>query len=92
MNNSTNIITIEKNIPIPAIRAQASRTKYKFLKTMEVGDSFVINGNTPDFRPIGVQAYVYKMNRTVCHGRKYSVRTLSGKGTRPTSIRVWRIK
>ena len=45
-----NVITIEKNIPIPEPRIAGGRKfLYGFLRSVEVGDSFVINGNTPGF-------------------------------------------
>ena len=86
----TNIITIEKNIPIPEIRITGSY-RYLFLNNMEVGDSFVINGNTPDFTPKGVRQHLYS-EHCKKHGKRYTVRTLSGHYNKPTAIRAWRVK
>ena len=43
----TNVITIEKDIPIPPIASKGEHGNYRFVNQMQVGDSFVINGNTP---------------------------------------------
>ena len=89
--NNTNIITIEKNIPIPALTwRHGSTIKYDFMNTMEVNDSFYINGNTPDFTPVSVRSYVYGLNSST--ERTYTVRTVEGLSDAPVAIRVWRVK
>ena len=86
-----NIITIEKNIPIPAIlHPRGCSEKYNFIQDMEVNDSFKINGVTPDFSPIGVRAHVYGLNTST--NRNYTIRTIKGVSANPEAIRVWRIK
>ena len=87
----TNVITIEKNIPIPA-RNYNSKSKYSFINSMEVGDSFKINGNTPNFKPKQVRQYMYNLNAKKSLGMKFTVWTISGIGKNPKTIRVWRIK
>ena len=88
--DKVNIITIEKNVPIPAIvSSRGNAEKYVFTDTMNIGDSFKINGNTPDFTTVGVRAHVYGLNAKGM--RKFTVRTLEGKSSNPTAIRVWRI-
>ena len=86
----TNVITIEKDVPIPELRYSSGKVKYKFLDNMKVGDSFVINGNTPDFTPKAVRQYLYSQ-----HSKKgttrYTIRTLSGPHGKPTAVRCWRI-
>ena len=93
----TNVITIEKNIPFPA----NYRGKYDFVEKMEIGDSFIINGNTPDFNPKTVKARIYAINnkqmaravnRPMFNPKQYTIRTLGGHYSKPTSIRVWRTK
>ena len=88
----TNVITIEKEVPIPELRYNNGKVKYKFLDNMEVGDSFIINGNTPDYRPKGVRQYLYGQHFKTGHKRRYTIRTLSGPNENPNSIRCWRIK
>lgn len=86
--SQTNVITIEPNIPLPAVIGRGDGTKYNFIDTMQINDSFVINGNTPDFSAISVRAHVYKLNSKT--ERNYTIRTLSGQSTNPIAIRVWR--
>ena len=86
--NNTNIITIEKNIPIPETSWGGSAIKYSFIESMEVTDSFSINGNTPDFTPISVKAHVYKLNSDT--DKKYTIRTIQGTSAEPVEIRIWR--
>ena len=89
--NELNIITIEKNIPIPAIvNGRGCAEKYNFIQTMEIDDSFKINGVTPDFSPVGVRAHVYGLNSTT--DRNYTIRTIEGLSSNPDAIRVWRGK
>lgn len=87
--NNTNVITIEKNIPVPAVITR-NRDKYMFLQNMVVGDSFVINGNTPDYSPESSRNYIYA-EHSKKHNRRYTIRTLSGQSDKPTAIRVWRV-
>ena len=88
--NTTNIITIEKNVPIPELIRTDNTAKYGFMRNLEITDSFYINGNTPDFVPVSVRAYVYGLNSKT--NRKYTIRTVEGPSKNPLSIRVWRIK
>ena len=90
MNNEINVITIEKDVPIPETRVGYNRLKYTFLKTMKVGDSFCINGNTPNYNPKAVRSHVYGRHSTKTQTR-YTVRTLRGGTDSPLAIRVWRI-
>ena len=90
--SNTNVITIEKNVPLPRVVTRHDTERYSFLNNMEVGDSFSINGNTPDFTPVGVRSYIYQQNAKRQHKLKYTVRTTRGKSSFPRAIRVWRIK
>ena len=91
MRGTTNIITIEKNIPIPELRVGCDSLKYMFLSNMEVGDSFCINGNTPDYSPKGVRSYIYgkHSNKDIT---RYTVRTIKGDSDNPRAIRIWRVQ
>ena len=85
-----NVITIEKNIPIPAILSvRGTAEKYIFGDAMEIGDSFKVNGNTPNFSPSTVRAHFYGLNSK--GERRFTIRTLEGHSQNPTAIRVWRI-
>ena len=83
-----NVITIESNIPIPESRWLGNSHKYDFVNSLEVSDSFHINGNTPDYNPVSVRAYVYKLNKNT--DRKYTIRTIQGPSKNPVEIRIWR--
>ena len=86
-----NIITIEKNIPIhDIISSRGCAEKYNFINSMEINDSFKINGVTPDFSPRGVRAHIYGLNSST--ERNYTIRTIEGHSSNPTAIRVWRTK
>ena len=89
MNNELNVITIEKDVPMPELRNGYNRRKYNFLKNMGVGDSFIINGNTPDYKPKAVRSHVYGRHSNKTQIR-YAVRTIKGNTDSPSSIRVWR--
>mgnify|MGYP003150908770 CR=1 FL=1 len=90
----TNVITIEKNIPIPSIvyPGRRSHGKYSFVYKMEVGDSFKINGNTPNFKPKKVRQFMYTLNCKKSLDMRFAVHTLAGHSKDPEAIRVWRIK
>lgn len=90
----TNVITIEKNIPIPPIvyPGRRSHGKYSFVYNMEVGDSFKINGNTPNFKAKEVRQYMYNLNSKKSLNMRFAVHTLDGASSNPKAIRVWRIK
>jgi|TARA_R110000824_G_scaffold24840_7_gene86978 hypothetical protein len=91
MKEHVNVITIEKNVPIPALTwTKGDSKKYLFVDTMEIEDSFKINGNTPDFSPTTVRSYIY--GRNTKGSKKFTIRTLKGNSSNPTSIRVWRTK
>ena len=85
---NTNVITIESNIPIPSYGVRGSAIKYNFIDSMQVSDSFYINGNTPDFSTVSVRSHVYGLNSTT--DRNYTIRTITGSSANPNSIRVWR--
>ena len=83
-----NVITIERNIPIPELIRRNRAEKYSFMNNLEVSDSFYINGNTPDYSPVSVRAYVYGLNAKT--DRTYTIRTVEGNSNTPVAIRVWR--
>tara|TARA_Y100001951_G_C11091389_1_gene156923 strand:+ start:235 stop:525 length:291 start_codon:yes stop_codon:yes gene_type:complete len=91
VRSNTNVITIEKNIPVPSMKVYGCVEKYSFLKSMDIGDSFSINGNTPDFTPAAVRSFIYGQNANKKTNR-YTIRTTAGRSGNPSSIRVWRVK
>ena len=91
MKEHVNVITIEKNVPIPALTwTKGDSKKYLFVDTMEIEDSFKINGNTPDFSPTTIRSHIY--GRNTKGSKRFTIRTLEGNSGNPTAIRVWRTK
>ena len=91
-----NVIKIEKNIPIPDSLWTGRESKYAFIRELDIGDSFVINGNTPDYSP--------KSAMNVSYGIAHSMRKKGGIGSNfrvacrvlkkmsgnVESVRIWR--
>ena len=96
-NTRPNVIKIEKNIPVPHWIVNRS-SKYGFLKTLEIGDSFLINGDTPDFHPksaaSGCYSYAMMLRKKGGLHRDYriSCRTLDGTFAQPKQVRIWRVQ
>jgi hypothetical protein len=96
---STNVIKIEKNIPMPSPSRHGYRrtSRLAFIKEIEVGDSFVINGHTPDITPKSAICSVYslatKLRRKGGQYRNFrmSIRILQGSSKSPRSVRIWRV-
>ena len=89
---TTNVITIERGIEMPSRRSYTCHKKYNFVEKMQIGDSFVINGTTPDFSPETTRKHMYIRNARRTSDVKYAVRTIKGSSQNPEAIRVWRIK
>lgn len=91
MENNVNVITIEKNVPIPALTwTKGDSKKYLFVHSMDIKDSFKINGCTPDYSPTTVRSHIYGLNTK--GSKRFTIRTLEGNSSNPTAIRVWRTK
>ena len=92
-----NVIQIEKHVPMPRQR-NTGRSKFQFLKRLEVGDSFVIGNDNPDLTPRGsissMYSYVHMLRKKGGMYRNFriAIRTLKGSFKQPTSVRVWRIQ
>tara|TARA_Y100000296_G_C5013540_1_gene176320 strand:- start:66 stop:365 length:300 start_codon:yes stop_codon:yes gene_type:complete len=93
------VIKIDKNIPIPEPRTYrgGKRSKFHFIKELAVGDSFEVNGNTPDLKPANVMTCCYNLASKfrklggLHKGFRVTCRTLEGTSLKPTKVRVWRI-
>ena len=92
-----NVIKIEKNIPVPHWTANR-RSRYSFLENLEVGESFLINGDTPDYTPKSAASscYTYAMILRKKGGlhRDYriSCRTIKVTFSNPKQVRIWRVQ
>ncbi len=71
---------IEKGIPIPAHNGDGTR-KYPF-SSMEVGDSFLLNGQNPT----SVSGAAISFGKAYNRNQKFSVRKT------PDGYRCWRVK
>jgi hypothetical protein len=96
-NARPNVIKIEKNIPVPKWIPNRN-SRYSFLKTLEVGDSFLINGDTPDYNPKSAASscysYALMLRRKGGLHRNYRIccRTLVGTFKNPRQVRIWRVQ
>ena len=88
-----NVIRIEKNVPMPTRNYFGRESRYGFIKDLEVGDSFIINGNTPDYTPKSAMSTVYSLAHSLRKKGsdfRVSCRILAGTNRNPSSVRIWR--
>ena len=98
-NNVPNVIKIRDNVPVPKPVKSHQLSKYGFISTLEVGQSFEINGNTPDYNAKSLAPAAYAVAsyvRKTTHLKKdkrfaVSCRTLEGTCKEPTVVGCWRI-
>ena len=94
--NTGEYIKIEKHIPVPEAR-NFGVSKYKFLESLEIGDSFIVDINTAGFSPkespAGCYNYAQKLREKGGKFRDFRVasRLLGGTTRRPKSVRIWRV-
>ena len=92
----SNVIHIRNNVPLPSPVMTRQLSKYGFISMLEVGQSFEINGDTPDYnaKSLAPAAYaVAKHIRENTRHRKFTVacRTLEGTSKKPVVVGCWRI-
>ena len=95
----TNVIHIRNNVPLPSPIMTRQLSKYGFISTLKIGQSFEINGDTPDYnaKSLAPAAYaVAKHVREHAHtkrDRKFAIacRTLEGTCKEPVVVGCWRI-
>jgi len=94
-----NIIKIEKNIPIPEIRWGSGRlSRLDFIKDLDIGDSFVINGQTPDITPLSALNAAYSLAHKLrkeggeTFNFKVTCRVIDGSHSKPKAVRIWRVR
>ena len=88
-------IKIRNNVPLPNAERGNTVSKYGFISTLNVGESFEVNGDTPEFKAKSLAPAAYavaKHVRTTTRNKKFTVacRTLHGTCKNPTVVRVWR--
>ena len=94
-----NVIKIRDNVPLPMPTKSLQLSKYGFISTLEVGQSFEINGDTPDYKAnclapaaYAVASYVRKTTH-LKRDKSFTVacRTLEGTCKKPVIVGCWRI-
>ena len=94
-----NVIEIRNNVPLPTPTMSMQLSKYGFISTLEVGQSFEINGDTPNYlaKSLAPAAYaVASYVRKTTHLKKdknftVACRTLEGTCKEPVVVGCWRI-
>ena len=89
------VIKIRDNVPLPMPTKSLQLSKYGFISTLEVGQSFEINGDTPDYNAKSLAAAAYAVAthvRETTRHRKFTVacRTLEGTCKNPVIVGCWR--
>ena len=99
-----NVIKIDKNIPLPKVTHANRRSHFHFLKSLEVGDSFMVNGNTPNLSPKSAMTACYSLAKKYrdlsvrgssdyqLRNFRISIRTQEGTSLKPKSVRIWRVR
>ena len=87
-------IKIRSNVELPPALKTASH-KYEFITTLEVGESFEVNGDTPDYKPKSLASGVYQVasryRKTTDKTFKVACRTIEGTSSDPIRSACWRI-
>ena len=94
LNTVPNVIQIRNNVPLPDPK-HLVLSKYGFISTLQIGQSFEINATTHDFKPSSLAPAAYQVASTVRNttNKKFKIacRTLEGTSTHPTRVGCWRI-
>jgi hypothetical protein len=87
-------IKIRSNVELPPALKTASH-KYEFITTLEVGESFEVNGDTPDYKPKSLASGVYQVasryRKTTDKTFKVACRTIEGTSSDPIRSACWRV-
>jgi|TARA_R100000049_G_C1870271_1_gene30326 hypothetical protein len=98
-NNSYTLHTVPKCIKIrtdvPLPPARPYMTRYAFIQTLDVGESFEVNGDTPGYKAKSLAPAAYQVasfvRKTTNKKFKIACRTLEGTSKNPIRTAVWRI-
>ena len=89
-----NVIEIRDNVPLPEPN-HMTLSKYGFISTLRIGESFEVATTTHDFNPSSLAPAAYQVASTVrkTTNKKFKVacRTLEGTSQHPTKVGCWRI-
>ena len=88
------VIQIRSNVPLPEPK-HLVLSKYGFISTLQVGQSFEVDATTHDFKPKSLAPAAYQiashMRKTTNKGFQIACRTLEGTSADPTRVGCWRI-
>ena len=88
------VIKICNNVPLPDPKGM-TLSKYGFISTLKVGQSFEVTTTTHDFKPSSLAPAAYQVASTIRNttNKKFKVacRTLEGTSTHPTKVGCWRV-
>jgi len=89
-----NVIRIRNNVPLPEPQ-HMTLSKYGFISTLQVGQSFEVAITTHDFKPSSLAPAAYQIASTVrkTTNKRFKVacRTLEGTSSHPTKVGCWRV-
>jgi len=87
-------IKIRSNVELPPAFKLTSH-RYEFITDMKVGESFEVNGDTPDYKPKSLASGVYqvasKYRKTTGKTFKVACRTIEGTSSDPIRSACWRV-
>jgi len=88
-------IKIRSNVTLPPV-FRNGMLKYGFISLLEEGQSFEVNGDTPEYKPKSLSAAAYSVashvRKTTNKNFRISCRTIEGTSTNPIRAAVWRLK
>jgi len=86
-------IKIRDNVDLPPVFRQVMN-KYGFISLLEVGQSFEVNGDTPDYKAKSLAPAAYTVashvRKTTNKKFKVACRTIEGTSSDPIIAAVWR--
>ena len=86
-------IKIRDNVDLPPVFRQVMN-KYGFISLLEVGQSFEVNGDTPDYKAksLAPAAYTVASHVRKTTNKKFRIacRTIEGTSSDPIIAAVWR--
>jgi len=92
--NVPHVIQIRNNVPLPDPK-HLVLSKFGFISTLQVGQSFEVDTTTADFKPSSLAPAAYQVASTIRNTTnkrfKIDCRTLEGTSANPTRVGCWRI-
>jgi transcriptional regulatory protein LevR len=87
-------IKIRNNVSLPPV-FRPVMSKYGFISLLEVGESFEVNGDTPEYKAKSLAPAAYTVashvRKTTNKNFKIACRTIEGTSSEPIRSAVWRI-